>query len=165
MIYDPRESTEDEAVKAQAEDYMKLLSEPTLKKALNISTGGVSLDTSSKSEDEIGLQIADIVAGEVRRFFRYNHELLTFGSSLTFVSSESEDELECFSPICGSLLKSGRFIRTPKRIQKQHFDANEQVFLPYLQNSIMSGALCCVTEFGQERVVRIFQGLLFDLCD
>jgi hypothetical protein len=123
MIYDPRHPDEDEAVKAQAEDYMKLLSKPEVQEMMSLSSGGTGLDTSLRSEEEVGLQLADIVAGEVRRFFRFNNELLTFGSSLTLVSGESEDELECGIPMNGILVKSGRFLRTPMQMQKKYFAA------------------------------------------
>ncbi len=165
MIYDPRQPAEDQAVKIQAEDYMGILSRPEVQKMMGLSAGGMGLEVSRSSDQELGLQIADIVAGEVRRFFRVNHELLTWGSSLKLVSADSEDELEAVISMNGSIFKSGRFIRTPSKIQKGYFKANEQVFLPYLRNSIMSGSLCCFTDFGQERIVRLFQGLLFDLCD
>jgi hypothetical protein len=127
--------------------------------------GCLSFDASRSSDSELGLQIADVVAGEVRRFFRFNSELLSFGSSLQLVTPESRDELDSFVVFQNVAMKDGRMTRTPEALIHKYMTPTENTFFPVLMETTASGCLCCVTEFGQERRVHLFQGWLFDLCD
>jgi hypothetical protein len=166
MFYDPRDGhEEDNRVKEEGEQFMRLLSRADLKEALGINTGGKGIEIRAASHQEFGLQMADFAAGEVRKFFRANPDVLCVGSGNDLVTPETDDERPCYAEINGRQTKIGRLIPIPPEIQKRFLKATEQVILPYCRNMIASGSLSCYTGFGQERIVRLFQGLFFDLCD
>jgi hypothetical protein len=59
------------------------------------------------SHDDLGLQLADVVAGEVRECFRNNQESLTDGTTLRLITPESDEPLQNFMKITDSFMKIG----------------------------------------------------------
>src|SRR5205807_3206273 len=88
VVYDPRNTDEDMAVKNSIEGLMASIRNAE-KLGIRSTFLGLTIDT--PSHVEVGLQVADLVAGEVRRFFRFNPDLLTSGSDLTLITFEHQD--------------------------------------------------------------------------
>src|SRR5216683_5807370 len=75
VCYDPRQSDEDQYVRDALADFMgRLVRVPDL---FGNDTNYLGVDINTRSEDELGLQLADVIAGEVREFFRSNPDALT----------------------------------------------------------------------------------------
>lgn len=162
IVYDPRHPDEDQAV-VKATDGYKQIFENMPSALCVIPFDGIEADATSESE--LGLQIADLVAGQVRDFFRSNAELLSYGSGLELVTSDSDEPLEEWKELEGRRFKRGRIVTIPPHIQKRYLNATEDCTLPYLRKVIASGCLTCITEFGQQRLIRLFQGNALDQCD
>lgn len=163
VICDPRQEHEDTAVKDTIEGMMKALKNPEI---TGVNSKLISLDAQTASHDSIGLQIADIVAGEVRRFFRYNSELLTEGSGLELIDfefHEGEDALLDYR--FGRVFKKGRRVTIPPRLLRRSLSPRPDTALGYFRNLLAAGLVTCVTEFGTERDVAIFEGNFLDISD
>jgi hypothetical protein len=133
---------------------------------LGIRSKFLGLEIQRQSHEEFGLQVADLVAGEVRRFFRYNPELLTYGSALNLITFEVQaGEETMLADVDGTLHKKGRQVRIPAHLIKKAITATEDCALPYLRKLLASGLVTCITEFGTERDVALFEGYFMDLCD
>jgi hypothetical protein len=163
MVYDPRDEREDVAVKNTIEKLMAMVMKT---EKLGIKSTFLGLEIDKRSHEEFGLQIADIVAGEVRRYFRFNPDLLTHGSGLDLITFEIQDgEVATVEEIDGALHKKGRQVQIPTFLLKKAMKASEDCALPYLRNLLGSGLITCITEFGTERDVALFDGCFLDLCD
>ena len=87
VIYDPREPREDRAVQAAMNRTAELTGNITPGTASRL----VDVNVTSTSETEIGLQYADLAAGETRAFFDANRELREFGASPNLITSTSDE--------------------------------------------------------------------------
>lgn len=163
VAYDPRQAEEDAAVKTAIEDVMgKVMAA----EKLGIRSKFLGLEIGKPSHEEFGLQVADLVAGEVRRFFRFNPDLLTLGSGLDLITFEYQDGEEAhLEEIDGQLEKKGRRVPIPRTILKKALTPDEHCALPYLRRLLAAGLVTCVTEFGVERDVALFEQCFLDLCD
>ncbi len=90
VIYDPRERQEDVSVKEKIEG----LSDVMARMSLHIRGLFRGLDASSASEKELGLQLADLIAGETREFLAAFQEMMSHGSTRNIISQGSEEEYE-----------------------------------------------------------------------
>jgi hypothetical protein len=133
---------------------------------LGINSRFLGLEIGKSSHEEFGLQIADLVAGEVRRFFRFNPDLLTHGSGLGLITfRHQEGEVATVEEIDGVLHKKGRRVQIPPYLLRQALTSNLNCGFPYLRNLLGSGMVTCITEFGTERDVAPFDGCFLDVCD
>jgi len=160
IIYDPRQAEEDIAVKNSTEGLIGAIMNPAGK--LGLRSKILRLEIAKPSHDEFGLQVADIVAGEVRRFFRFNPDLLTSGSDLKLITFDYQNGVEALVDEFG---KKGRQVPIPPLLLKQVLTPNEECALPYFRNLFAAGLVTCITEFGVERDVALFEGAFLDLCD
>jgi hypothetical protein len=164
VVYDPRHEEEDAAVKASVESLMSVLKNAETRLGISIKFSGLAIDR--QSHEEIGLQIADIVAGEVRRFFRFNPDFLTSGSGLGLIRFVHEDgEAAILHEVDGRTFKIGRQVPIPPYLLRRAFKATEECSFPYFRNLLAAGMVTCITEFGTERDVALFDGVFLDLCD
>ena len=91
--HDPREGEGDRAVREALGDYVgRLLALPELFGPQNIYQG---MDTDRRPEDELGLQLADVIA-QVRDFFRSNPDSLTVNSTLDLITPDADEPLNNF---------------------------------------------------------------------
>lgn len=163
VVYDPRQKDEDNAVKGSVEGLMASLK--NLDK-IGIKSRFMGLESSKASHEEFGLQIADLVAGEVRRFFRFNPDLLTCGSDLTLLKFEhQEGETALLGELDGKLYKKGRKLPIPPAVLKKALQPTADCLLPYLRKSLAAGLVTCITEHGIERDVALFDNCFLDICD
>lgn len=159
VIYDPRQAEEDVAVKASTEGIVGAVMKA---EKLGIRSKFLGLEVERPSHEEFGLQIADLVAGEVRRFFRFNPDLLTSGSDLNIITFEYQDGETALLDEDG---KKGRSVPIPPSLLKKALKPGENCALPYLRNLLAAGMVTCITDFGVERDVMVFDGCFLDLCD
>ncbi len=162
LFYDPRERQEDEAVRAEISGLVD-----ALVRSLETRFSGLYLgmENARTSEQELGLQLADLMAGEVRQFFLSHPEFLTFGCTLTLVTPQSREPLQEFKEIGGVLGKTGRVLHMPEGLRARLHRATRGSLLPHFRNLLAAGLLTCVADCGLERDLRIFAGTIFDLCD
>src|SRR5262249_44888655 len=126
----------------------------------------LGLEIDKPSHEEFGLQIADLIAGEVRRFFRFNPDLLTYGSGLELITfGHQKGEIATVHEIDGILHKKGRLVKVPPFLLKKALTASEDCGFGYLRNMVGSGLVTCITEFGTERDIALFDDCFLDLCD
>ena len=64
-----------------------------------------SLSFDRQSEDELGLQLADVVAGHVRDFFRNTPHALTEGTTARLITATSDEPLQRFQDLDGLRFK------------------------------------------------------------
>ncbi len=163
VVYDPRQEEEDVAVKNQVEGIMAALHNA---EKLGLKSKFLGLEIDRPSHQEIGLQVADIVAGEVRRFFRFNPELLLAGSDLNLITfGHQEGETPLIKMIDGKLIKTGRQVAIPRALHERAMEPTEDCLFAYLPTLLAAGLVTCITEFGTERDVSLFSGQFLDLCD
>lgn len=159
VVYDPRQAEEDVAVKDSTEGIMGAVMKA---EKLGIRSKFLGLDVGKPSHEEFGLQIADLVAGEVRRFFRFSPDLLTSGSDLNLITFEYQDGENALLDEGG---KKGRSVPIPPSLLKKALTPGEDCALPYLRKLLAAGMVTCITDFGVERDVMVFEGCFLDLCD
>jgi hypothetical protein len=163
VVYDPRQIDEDLAVKNSVEGVVTAV---TNAEKVGTKSKLLGFDFSRRSQDELGLQIADIVAGEVRRFFRFNPDLLTSCSDLNLITFDHrEGEETLLEQVDGRWFKKGRRVRIPHSTLKRALTPNENCALPYLRKLFAAGLVTCITDYGTERDVALFEGYFLDLCD
>lgn len=163
IVYDPRQKDEDAAVKADTEDFMNTLNRFA---EIGMKPGTcIGFRSDKYSHEETGLQIADFVAGEVRRYFRYKPQLLSHEATLKLITPTSVEDIMGYVELGGNTMKMGRFIRLPQQLQTLALKPSDDVLLPYLKNVIASGTLSGVTEYGNLRLIHLFQGMVCDLLD
>jgi hypothetical protein len=160
IVYDPRQADEDAAVKESTEALMSAVMNAAEK--LELRSKFLGLEIEKPSHEEFGLQVADIIAGEVRRFFRFNPEFLTAGSDLNLITFDYHEKEEAWVDDFG---KKGRRIPIPPRLLKQALTPTEDCALTYFRNLLAAGLVTCITEFGVERDVALFEKCFLDLCD
>lgn len=171
IILDPRDKREDKRVCATAADFIarisnfKDVSVADLRSDLDRYFRGI--ESSKSSDQEVGLQLADLMAGEVRGFFKANGDLLTYGATRRLVTPTSEEAVNTVTEIEDRLLKTGVLHKMPAALQARFFrpDPHGRTVLPFFRNLFAAGMLTCYSAFGQPRDVMVFKGLIWDQCE
>jgi hypothetical protein len=158
--YDPRGTTEDEEVRNAMGRYMESLTRvPELFGNVNPFLG---MEIHIPSHDDIGLQLVDVVAGEVRSFFRRNPEALNESATLRLITGDSDEPLEYFMEFNDSVHKIGALSpMTPGLVTKLAVENSENL-VSYYYPVLAAGILACVTETGQPRLLEIPTQLILD---
>lgn len=118
-----------------------------------------------RSEDELGLQLADVVAGYVREFFRRTPIALTEGSTARLITATSEEPLQKMELMDGVLFKIGSLQPMSARLKRSLTRRNMANLVSYFYPVLASGILTCNTSTGQERDLELSTGLIMDLLD
>ena len=163
IIYDPREDVEDEAVRTRIADYMDRLMRLPPPFAHDNNYIGMEIDRTS--EQELGLQLADVVAGEVRDFFRSNDLPLTESTTPRIIDPTSDERLQQFEQMEGHLFKSGSLVPMSRELRRMFLPRNTRHIVSYYYPVLASGMLTCVTLNGQERHLELSTRTIFDLLD
>lgn len=164
--YDPRGHREDRAVAERVREHVKLVDAyESLVETLRPGAANFrGFDYSSPSEDEFGLQLADMLAGEVKEFFLAFPELLDIGASRKLVTPTSREPLMTVIALQGQLLKSGALHRLSGTLVRRLFDGlpDGRSQLHLFLGLLASGMLTCYSSWGQPRHIMIFDGLVMD---
>jgi hypothetical protein len=163
VCYDPRQSNEDQQVRDALADYMgRLVRVPDL---FGNDTGYLGVDINTRSHDEIGLQLADVVAGEVREFYRSNPDALTESATLKLITPESDEPLQKFIEINNITFKNGALSPMSNGLFRRLGRRNSANIVSYYYPVLSAGMLTCVTDTGQFRDLEISTRLISDLLD
>jgi hypothetical protein len=163
VIYDPREKREDKAIRAYVEAFANVLKH-TLP---DVSERYLGMDIETHSEDELGLQLADLVAGEIVDFFKANEELLAYGSTSRLITPVSEESIQTIASLGRRWVKTGVLTPMPIDLYERFFrdDPNGRTVLPCFVELMSSGILTCYGSFGTPRDLLIFEKLIWDQAD
>ena len=117
------------------------------------------------SVDEIGLQIADLLTGEVRFFFENNPELLSVESDHKLITGESREEIEMWVHEFGIYHKYGSLIKIPPDIMQKIQVFSGGSCIPIYRRSFAAGLLGYYTDLGQPRYIELYEGNFFQQID
>lgn len=171
LIYDPRERSEDRGVKARVDSYvelMKLLKRlPPGEDRNDIADYFLGFRADKRSDEEVGLQLADFVAGEVRRFMQANEDLLRFGASPRLITPASREPMMTMTEMGGQLFKNGVLNRMPPGLRARFSkpDPQRRTVFHLLAKLLASGILTCHSAWGTPRDLMPFEGLIWDQMD
>jgi hypothetical protein len=161
--YDPRQGDEDRAVREALADYMsRLVNVPDLFGPVSNYLG---MEANIESRNDLGLQLADVIAGEVRDFFRNNPESLTESASLRLITPESDEPVQRFEKIGDRLFKKGVLTPMSAGLAEKLARKNLENSISYCYPILAAGMLTCVTDTGQLRDLEIPTRLISDLLD
>ena len=159
---DPREAKEDRAVLAAIDDFFKGPM-AAISPGEAVLYGGMNNLTSS--EDEIGLQLADILTGEVRTFFEENPGFLTAGASPELITGVSVEEVMMYSVIMNIKHKSGALVDMPEDLQEKLNVPSGVSSLPLYKPSFAAGLLSCYNDSGQPQHIELYGQRFFHQLD
>lgn len=162
VFCDPRESKEDKAVQQAIDDLIK---EHLTRVAPEEAASYLGMDNTHQSHEERGLQMADLLAGEVRSLFENHGELLTSKSSLALIDGHSREEMEWWEAPAGVFQKLGRLQKIPSDVQSVLERADGTNCIPLYRHSLAAGLLTCYTDLGQPRHIEVFEGNFFEQTD
>lgn len=163
VVYDPREPKEDKAVWATLVELEEGIDRVTP------GTGSRLLDVNitSASEQEIGLQLADLAAGETRAFLEANKDLLEYGASPKLITSHSEEPIQGVLEFQGKNFKVNAVTMMPGALQKRFFqkDPKERSVMACFTDVLMSGMITCYGSWGTPRHIAAYDRMLIDQLD
>jgi len=162
VLCDPRESKEDTAVQKAIDD---LMTEHFARAAPKEAVSYLGMDNSHESHTESGLQVADLLAGEVRLLFENHPALLTAGSGLNLIDGHSREEMEWWETASGVFQKLGRIHKIPAELHRVLERTDGTNCLPLYRHSLAAGLLTCYTDLGQPRHIEVFEGNFFEQTD
>jgi hypothetical protein len=162
LFCDPRESSEDKAVLQAIGDFF---SGPMNVIAHEESSLYLGMDNARPSDEEIGLQMADLLTGEVRLFFESNQDFVNFGSNLTLITSSSREDLEMWIEEFGVHHKFGSLVGIPSALMNKLVKFDGGSCIPLYRSFFAAGLMSCYTNFGQPRHIEVYEGNFFQQVD
>ena len=167
LVYDPRERKEDRVVASIIDGYLTSIEAlKSLKSEVRGDLKGFVKDFvyNRKSEDESGLQMADLVAGEVREFFVANPLLLEEASSPRLITPTSVEPVMTTVDVDGVAFKTGVLTNMRPSLQRMFTkqDPSKQTVLPLLRPLLAAGILTCFAKFGTPRDLMPFDAVIWD---
>jgi hypothetical protein len=118
-----------------------------------------------KSEELAGLQIADLLVGEVRGWFLTNNEILRFESGPELVTEANANALWYFPAGQQFMSKRQRVRNLPPGLARRLRRANEGSILPFYRNHLAKCLLSCIAYWGEFRHVNFEDGSVIDSLD
>ena len=163
ILYDPREPKEDKAVSEAIWKVAGFVAKVTARTANRLT----DVSTRAASEQEIGLQLADLAAGETRAFLEANRDLQEYGASPKLITPTSDEPIQGVSELSGRLFKVNAVTMMPGALQKRFFqkDPKERSVMPCFTDLLMSGMLTCFSTWGTPRHVTAYDRMIIDQLD
>lgn len=162
ILCDPRESREDKAVLRAIDEFF---SGPMAAIAPNEAKLYLGMDNTLPSDQEIGLQLADLLTGEVRSFFDANPEFLISCASRTLITWNSRANIEVWETLMGNHGKAGTLEIIPPEIMARIERFSGESCIPFYRPSFAAGLLSCYTNLGQPRHIELYEGNFFQQTD
>jgi hypothetical protein len=169
VYFDPRSPKEDEGVRNGILGFTKMTLQSLHQQELDRFAG---VSGEYKSENLPGLQIADLMVGEVRNWFISNSQILSFGSGPQFVTNANSNMLFRHSnPVANPLsgvdfnAKRQRYTKLPAGLIGRLQKADEYSALPYFRSLLAKRLLSCVAEWGEFRHIDFESGAVIDSID
>jgi hypothetical protein len=167
VVYDPRERKEDRAVIRTVDGYLAMMEnfkhvDTDLRSDLKDFAQGFVHDR--RSEDELGLQLADLIAGEVREFFVANRDLMEHGASSRLITATSWEPIVTTARLQGKYFKTGAVTRMTPGLQRRFLrqDPQGRTVLPIFRELLAAGILTCYSSWGQPRDLVPFERIIWD---
>lgn len=161
--YDPRQSDEDQQVREALAEFMPRLAH--VPELFGDVPNYLGLEMNVQSEDDLGLQLADVIAGEVREFFRSTPEALTEHATLRLITPDSDEPLQRFIEIRGITFKNGALSPMSSGLFRKLGRRNSRNIISYYYPVLSAGMLTCVSDTGQLRDLEIPTRMISDLLD
>lgn len=171
IVYDPREAKEDRRVAALLDRYMDAIRAGakvlTPHAEAEVKAAFLGFDNTRISEQELGIQLADLMAGEIRLLFENRSELRTFGANQRLVRQTTREDLVTVDMLNGNVVKTGVLLRMPPGLRAAFTvpDREGRFVLPYFRNLLASGMSTTYSSWGQPRDVMPFEGWIWDQID
>jgi hypothetical protein len=167
VIYDPREKKEDKAVIAAIDRVLAAflnLKDKDVDMRWDLHTWVKGFVHDRRSEDEVGLQMADLMAGETRAFFDANPDQMEFAASRKLITQGSYEPWVTVERAQGKLWKTGALNRIPAAVRKKWLvpDRSGRTVLPLFRELFGAGVATCFSSWGQPRHIAIFEGYVLD---
>ena len=161
LFYDPREKREDRAVKGFAEGLMQSTS--------GNPAGNVLRDirVDRTSHKELGLQLADLLVGEIRRFFEANSSLLSHGALQTLITPATDEPIQAVIRTRDRTVKTGVItsMDEPLRDTFSNDDPGGRYVFPCFVDLLASGILTGYAATGTPRDLIVSENLIWDQAD
>lgn len=172
VTYDPRDPREDRTVRAGVEQYLSLLEKAKGRELddmipTDISEGFLGVRHDRASHEEIGLQLADLVAGESVRFFRAHPELMEFQANRWLVTQTSFEAVSTVIASGQQLWKNGTWYQMPVSLRNMFHapDAGGLTIFEAFTPLLASGGITCYSSWGQPRQLMPFLEGIWDQID
>lgn len=163
LIYDPREPKEDKSVRGAIDRIADLVEKITP------ATEGrlIGVTMTSASDQEIGLQLADLAAGETRAFLDANRDLTEFAASPRLITPQSDEPIQAVQRRGGQLFKSGSVTIMPNALQRRFFakDPKQRSVFSRFTDLLLSGMLTCYSTWGTPRHLIPYDRQIVDQLD
>jgi hypothetical protein len=117
------------------------------------------------SEAVPGLQIADILAGEVRNWFLANREFLDFNSGKPLVTSATANIGHLMQIKDRVVSKPERHAHLPPGLVRRMYRTAENSTLPFFRQLLAKGLLSCVARWGEYRHIDFERRIIIDSPD
>ena len=163
LVYDPRETRENCAVRAgmlRTAEFVGKMTPATANRLLDVNIA-------SSSEKEVGLQFADLAAGETRVFLDAHRELMEYGASPKLITSTSDETIQAVGVRNGTEYKFGAVIYLPSALQQCFFngDSSGRTVFSEFTDLLLSGTVTCYSAQGAPRHILPYEQLLIDQLD
>jgi hypothetical protein len=170
IICDPREKREDRVVHASMAQLLSMMK--NINQALSDAPADLhkffrGIERGRPSEEDFGLQIADIVVGEVCAFFAANPEMMSFGASRRIVTQGSVELQTALARTPLGLAKTGVLQKLHPGLAKRFSrpDPEGRTVLPFFSRLFATGILTCYSTTGQPRDICVFEKVIWDQTD
>jgi hypothetical protein len=170
IVCDPREKREDRVVHASVAQVISMMR--NIREALSDAPADLhklfrGIDRGRPSEDDVGLQIADIVVGEVCAFFAANPEMMSFGASRQLVTQATAEPRTALARTPLGLAKTGILKKLHPGLAKRFSrpDPKQRTVLPLFSRLFATGILTCYSTTGQPRDICGFERVIWDQTD
>jgi hypothetical protein len=162
MLCDPREAKEDKAVQNAIDWFVTNLFAKAAPQEAKLYLG---MNNTRPSHEEIGLQLADLMTGEIRAFFEENPSFLTSQSTPQLITSSSREAAEWWESPLNIFQKLGALTEIPQQLRVSLREVQVASCLPLYRHLLAAGLLSCYTDLGNPRHIEVFEGNFFDQTD
>jgi hypothetical protein len=120
---------------------------------------------SIRSENCPGLQVADLLAGEVRHWFVQNPDFLEFNSGLTLLDINNLKTQYYLKTSAGIVSKPERRTKMPPTLIRKLHKAGRSSLFPYFRRSLANDLISCIATYGEFRHIDLAHNQLIDSPD
>jgi hypothetical protein len=162
LICDEREKKEDKAVQQAIDGFVRDLFMVAAPQEARLYLG---MDNRRSSVNEVGIQLADMMAGEIRMFFEDNVGMLTAESTNELILSDSREAMEWWEENFGIFQKLGALRPIPENLRSALKEPSKRSCLALYRHLLAAGILTCYSNLGQPRHIEILEGNFADQTD
>ncbi|HLJ29090.1 MAG TPA: hypothetical protein VKY85_20440 [Candidatus Angelobacter sp.] len=161
IVIDPRGVVEDKNITDAIGDLTKEVARLVRENSTNLK----SVETNIRSENCAGLQVADVLAGEVRRWFVSHPEFLEFSSGRELLSATELKGLHFGKAIGRTTVKPERRKKMPGGLAARLHKADQESVFPYFRQLLANGLISCIAKYGEFRHIDFASRQVIDSPD